>query len=183
MTSEERSPSGAVVVRTGERELELEYRWHHKLHVYAIVATVVWVLFGLYAAHHNVEIGKSSPADAKLGLVLMLLFAAWWLYVSLAGVLNRTFITIKGGRFRVSHSPLPWASTMDLPVDQLKQFYVQQWGWGQRSRTFRLCVQLADGKKRKVLSGRVADHDLLFIEQTVESHLNITDQPMTEEYS
>jgi hypothetical protein len=105
-------------------------------------------------------------------------------YVTLAGLLNRTRITVEGGLLTVRHGPLPWRAPRPIDVTRIRQLYCEQIvssGKG-RSVSYTVCAVI-DGDERVQLLKSLQDRaEALYIEQALEERLGIEDGPVAGEY-
>ena len=100
-------------------------------------------------------------------------------YYVAVGFLNKTVIEVSGGKLTVRHGPLPWTRrNVELPVDNLAQFFVlAQPNW-EGTFYYQLCCVLKDGEKVLVLPHAANHRGLKFLEQTLEAHIGLRDQPV-----
>jgi len=118
--------------------------------------------------------------------ILHVLAGAFLTYTLIATLLNRTTIRVDRQWFIVQHDPVPWPGEVKVPVSELTQLYcTEQVSHGKRSTsvTYDLNAVLKDGAKKKLLSGLEAPEVASFVEQQVESWLNITDRRVAGEAS
>ena len=168
------------VVEGQDHSLEILYRWYHPSQIVFFLVFSLWTGLVLWKTYTESESVGEMIFDGWLGVVVV----GYFVYISLAGLCNKTRLTVAGGQLSVKHFPLPWSPGRQFPVSHIKQLYVQR-----KSRAllrmppvFNLCALLADGQKLKLIGGRASDTELLAMERVIEDRLSIVDQAMSEEY-
>lgn len=81
---------------------------------------VGWQIFGRYI------LGQWSWDHAAFDITIFAAPVIWMLYLSLAGLVNRTHIRLSREGVSVRHGPLPWLGNVRLERANLKQFYVKK---------------------------------------------------------
>jgi hypothetical protein len=107
-------------------------------------------------------------------------------YFTAAGFLNSTKVGASNGRLVVRHGPLPWPGNLDLPATVVKQLFTTEKvtsGKNGPSRTYEVGYVGAGGEKKALLKGLEEPEQALFVEQRLERHLRIADQPVPGEVS
>lgn len=114
-------------------------------------------------------------------------------YSTVAGLFNRTVVSVADGRLRVTHGPVPWSGNRDLDAADIGQLYCDEqsasynwWGgrgniwsaWGWPMSRFRLMAVLADGRALNLLGGIEQKTTALFYEQQLETWLDIPPRPV-----
>ncbi len=124
-------------------------------------------------------------ADFVFSLGLLTL-ASGLLYLALIGVVNRSTLRADRENIRVQHKPLSWRRGLTLPVQDLEQLSCEK-AFGLLSDnekpSYKLCAVLKDGRKLDVLSKLDSPEAAIFIEQQLESWLEITDREVVGELS
>lgn len=131
-----------------------------------------------------------SPAGPQIVMILFptlhLAVGVGLSYFVLASFLNRTTIKVDRQWFIVQHDPVPWPGEVKVPVKELTQLYCQEkvkQGKRSTSTTYDLSAVLQDGRKKTLLTGLDSPEVAAFIEQQVESWLNIEDRRVVGEMS
>jgi hypothetical protein len=105
-------------------------------------------------------------------------------YFTACKFLNRTVVDVSPREIRVTIGPLPWPGNRSVAPLQVAQVYreeiVRNTKNGQ-TVTYSVSAALKDGKKLKLLSGLDTADQALFLEQEIERHLGIRDQPVAGE--
>ena len=107
-------------------------------------------------------------------------------YATLATLLNTSLIEITAKSFQVYHEPLPWSGEIQIPTRELEQLYCTQkthHGENSDTTTYDLHAVTADGRNKTLLKGMDSPDIALYLEQQIESWLNIEDQPVSGELS
>jgi hypothetical protein len=107
-------------------------------------------------------------------------------YRTLAGFLNKTWITVTPEALTIRHKPLPWRGNRTIPASELEQLYCEESVSndkdGSSSRTYKLSAWLKDGRKLELLASLPSPDQALFLEQRIEDRLGIVDAPVGGEY-
>lgn len=171
--------------RAGRRpggKLVIARRWFSAQLYFMLVFCIFWdgFLFNWYASA-----GKS-------GSLMMILFPLMHVgvgvsltYHTIAGFLNRTWITATPTALTIRHAPLPWRGNRTLAVEDIEQLYCKQGTGGSRdeSVSYTLAAAMKDGTQLDLIKGLPQADQALFIEQRVEERLGIVDAPVGGEYA
>lgn len=114
----------------------------------------------------------------RLGVVVIGVYVS---YVAISRWVNRTTIRVADGRLSVRHGPLPWPGNRTMPVSDVKQLYTKERFLRSRKGTealYDVRVLTAYGGDLKLVSGLTGSEQALYIEQELEKHLSIDDQPV-----
>jgi hypothetical protein len=108
------------------------------------------------------------------------------LYFTLACFLNTTVIRVGHGLIEVRIGPLPWRGNKTIDAHDVKQFYcreITRHGKNGTHYSYEVHVILGGDVRKPLLKG-ISDADqALYIEQELERHLRIEDQPVRGELS
>jgi hypothetical protein len=154
------------------RRLVLVHRWYSGASWGMLLFTLVWLAFATRAGR------ELQVVPVLMGVIV--------LYVSLAGLVNRTTFAIADEVLTIRHGPLPWPGKRDLPVREIAQLYCEEevvrHRNGSRSN-YHLGAVMRDGTKRRLVANLPAPEHALFLEQRLEEHLGIADVPVEGEYA
>lgn len=168
-------------------ETRIWWRWWSPLYIGVAIFAIAWnaFLFGWYA------MAAGMPSEFGVMRYVMLIFplahvavGAGMAYTALCGFLNRTVIAVGDGLLTVRHTPLPFAGQVSIPVSDVEQLYVVQTlhqGENTISQRYNLRALLTGNQSQDVLKGLDNPSDALFLEQTLERVLRITDRPVAGE--
>ena len=189
-TYEERAPVAMPARFTLDHvggQLQISWQWFTLKAALWAAFTVIWFLAlgGYYA---NI-LGPGGSAEAglvtqqilfTLGHVIVGLVVA---YIAASGFLNTTTIRATHNSLRIQHSPLPWPG--NTTVDDIRQLYskerVLRGKHGRRSYSYELHVITKGGEQRRLIDRLDEAAQALWLEQTLEEHLRIQDQPVPRE--
>ncbi len=108
-------------------------------------------------------------------------------YSAVAGLLNRTTITIERDTLTVKHGPLPWLGNREIAKQDLQQLFCREKinhrrGNASHSSTisYEVHAQLGDSEV-KLVSNLTDARQALFIEQLIETTLGVEDVPVAGE--
>ena len=121
-------------------------------------------------------------------------FAPFAIFHLLAGVMiawltitrfvNHTRITVDRSELRIEHGPIPWpfAKRQLVPARALRQLVVKRSSTKVNNQpTYNLIGQLDTGAEVKLIKTELDEERLRHIEQTIETYLNIKDDPALSE--
>jgi hypothetical protein len=161
----------------------LQWRWYRPRHLLVLGFTLTWwfVLIGWYA------IVATTGAPTLMMLVPLLHVAAGLglAYVSVALLRNRSRLVVTSDRLEVQHEPMPWPGARSVPVAEIEQIYCTEGvaytvndhpvpGFSVRART-------RHNGDLVLVKNLPEVEQALFIEQTLERALDITDRPVAGE--
>jgi len=95
--------------------------------------------------------------------------------------INFTVITVAGGTLSVRHKPVPWLSH-SIPAAHIEQLYVDRRPVAQKRFDYNVRVKLDNGDDIKFLRALNEPVHALYLEQIIESHLQIVDRAVAGEY-
>lgn len=174
--------------------LRLSYRWLSPAAYFLVFFCVFWngFLVAWYAgATAGLDWSKGFGAALAGPQAMMLLFplihvavGVGLTYYTVCCFVNRTVIDVSPREISVRIGPLPWRGNRTVAPTQVAQIYreevVRHTKNGQ-SISYHVSAALKDGKKLKLLSGLSAADQALYLEQEIERHLGIRDQPVAGE--
>ncbi len=116
-----------------------------------------WIMFVFPIAHVAVGIGLT--------------------YATLAGLVNRTSVSVDGGRLRVRHGPIPWLGNRDIDAHSVRQLYTEEHTTTGKNAGTRYAVVaiVHDGPSITLVKNLESSRQALYIEQELEQHLGIAD--------
>ncbi len=163
-------------------ELTLSRRWFSAKFVFLIVFCAFWNLFLVF--WYTMAFATDAPLLFKLFPLIHVSVGVGLTYFTACGLLNTTRVVVSGENLVVRHGPLPWPGARDVPTRDLAQLFtvekVTQTKNGQ-SREYRVDARLRGGGDVKIVSGLPDVEQALFIEQQLEMHLGIRDEPVAGE--
>lgn len=102
-------------------------------------------------------------------------------YRVLAGFVNTTTLTVRDRALSIRHFPLPWRGSRTLASSEIRQLYSGRKVRESRNdlaTSFFLGAVLADGSKVPLVSDLANEEQALFLEQRLEDHLELRDEPV-----
>jgi hypothetical protein len=105
-------------------------------------------------------------------------------YRALAGLLNKTTVTVSGDTLTVKHRPLPWRGNRRIPVSQILQLYAvmnEHKGKNGVTHTYDLRAVTTGERELALVKGLPESAQALYLEQVLESALAISDAPVAGE--
>lgn len=156
--------------------LVLEFRWFWWLSVVMLPFAILWdgylVLWYLGM--------QPPPSGPMLGFpMLYVVMGVGFMYYAIAGLVNRTRVTVGGGAVDVRIGPLPWPGSKRVEVSDIAQVYVEKLVTRLRySEYYSYQVNALTPQNRKLtLVSGLEDRDVaLRLEQEIEKALGIPDE-------
>lgn len=169
-------PKGTTVAETGGGVV-ITRRWFSIVVFFLVPFCIVWdgFLITWYA------LSGSAPLFAKLFPILHVAVGVGLTYLTLAMIINRTWIKADNGVVSILHGPLPWTGNLVIPCSEIDQLFCREiirHGKNGPSVSYELWAALRDGMTRKLLSTMLTEEQAIFIEQRLEKALGITDRAM-----
>ncbi len=172
-----------VTVEKQGRSLRLVWRWYSATTLGLAFFCVVWDAFlcGWYGLAFSMD---EIPWMMVLFPIGHLAVGIGLTYSALAGILNKTTVTIDTQFLVVQHDPVPWPGETRTPIANLAQLYCkakEKRGKESSTPSYQLCAVLKDGHKLDLASNLSSPELAAFLEQAIESWLNIADTPVAGE--
>ncbi|MEW5931665.1 MAG: hypothetical protein AB1941_29705 [Gemmatimonadota bacterium] len=164
---------GAVVFR---------HRWFSWKIVFLTFFCLLWD--GFLVFWYAMAFAGDAPLIFKLFPVLHLAVGAGLTYYTVAGYVNTTTVTLDRGHLSVRHGPLPWPGSLDMDTSRCRQLYCEEKvnrGRNGYTYTYHLKAVTSDGGRLKIVSGLDSPDVPLYLEQEMEQHLRIRDEPVAGE--
>ena len=121
-------PKQMEVIRKGG-QIEIVRRWpKDSMFVGAFGAFVAWQISGSFFSFAPGDgFFQFMVRDFPFSIIslVIVLAAIWMMYFGVAGLVNRTRITLSSDGISVVHGPLPWPGNIRHARADLKQFYVK----------------------------------------------------------
>jgi hypothetical protein len=169
-------------VEDQRRGLRITRRWFSAIVFFLIPLCVAWNAFlvflygGVLATGGQWFFALIPVAHVVVGIGLS--------YSVLALLVNRTIVTVDGGKLSIAHGPLPWKGNAVLDARDVDQLYCKlrlQHGKDSTSESFELWALLRDRTRRKLVATAFTEEQVLFVEQRVERALKIQDRAIAGE--
>ena len=170
-------------------ELRISWSWFRWPIVMLVPFCIAWnsFLVGWYSIAFSDD---GPPGGFKLIFLIFpighVAVGLGLLYACLVGIFNRTTIEVTRNEIRVHHGPIPAGRSRTIPASNISQLFIKREFNAEAPSSpyglFPLVAKLESGHEVKLLP-RNTELDLArAIEQLVESHLNIEDQPVHGEH-
>ena len=162
------------------QELRIVYHWFSATSFLLLFLCLFWFGFLVMWLTRAHQLPPAGPGLWFLSL-LQIGIGLFLSYITLAGFLNTTTITVKQGHLTVVHAPLPWFQPPPLRTADITQLFVRRVSVGKqhsRREVYSVWAQLRQGREVKLMYGLEAPEQALFVEQQLEAFLGITDRPV-----
>jgi len=165
--------------------LRIHWRWFTPAYIFIAIFCVAWDSFLIF--WYSMAFGDhQAPWIMKVFPIGHVAVGVGLTYTALTGFLNATSVTAGQDVLTIEHGPLPWFGNRTLPAGSIRQIHCEQRRAGNNntnnSYTYDLFATLSDGQRVKLLSGFNDPSEPRVIEQRIETHLRIPNQPVVGEY-
>jgi len=138
--------------------------WNSFVSIFVLVAlaTGEWFMFAVISIHLSVGIGLA--------------------YYLLCKYFNKTTFRATRGFLTTKHHPLPvpFYGEKDIPIDEIEQLYCKEYVAATQNKqpvyAYAVYLLTKDGKEVKILKGLDTPQQVLYVEQEVESFLDLVDK-------
>jgi hypothetical protein len=157
--------------------LTLSYRWFSGKFIFLALFCLFWD--GFLVFWYGIAFSQDAPWIMLVFPLLHLSAGVFLTYYTIAGIYNRTIITVGQGKLSIQHGPLPWPGNRTLQGSEINQLYPEEViarGRNGPQISYRLSAVSNDNKKIKLLSGFDSPDSIRFIERQVEMWLGIRDR-------
>ena len=170
-------------------ELKITFRWYTHAVWVLIGFCVVWdgIIVAFYSAIIPDLLDSKFQMMELFGLlfpVLHVLVGLALTYACVASLLNKTTIKVSRHDLEISHGPVPCGKTIVVPAGDIQQLYcVKKEHRHKRSTSYsyELNALMRDGVSQTLLKNLQEYRQARYLEQELETHLEIEDQRMGEE--
>lgn len=188
LVEQDAAPFGGVGYREpaiGTRgSLRIRWRWFRLRHLGMLGFATVWCSFLVFWYATAVSMDGGAPWIMFVFPLLHVAVGIGMLYAALAGLLNRTTLTVANGALAIAHSPLPWRGARRLDAGEIKQLYCieeQKRTKNGASTSYTVKLQRRSGDEIALVKDLDDRSQALFIEHKVEHALGIEDVPVVGE--
>ncbi len=165
-------------VNDASGRLDISWRWFSPAHLFLAFFAVFWngfmvMWFGIAIAQGEAVMALFGTLHAAVGIGVA--------YSALCGFINSTRITLEHGALTVKHGPLPWTGSGSWRREDLAQLYGEEVvsnGKNGRYTRYSLNAMLRDGRRVKLLKGLEERAQVIWLERTLESRMQIVDAPV-----
>ncbi|MBI4803297.1 MAG: hypothetical protein HY796_12320 [Elusimicrobia bacterium] len=174
-------PKGYSVDHVGTG-LEITRRWRSWKYLALLGFCIFWD--GFLVVWYFIAFTKGGPLVMKLFPILHVAAGVALTYTAIAGLLNRTRITVNTAEVGIKHFPLPWLGNRLVMRQEIDQLFCEEkirHGKNGVHYSYNLSAVLRDGKRLKLVSGLDTPEKALFLEQQIEGYLGIADRPVAGE--
>ena len=173
-------------VETFGDELMIRWRWFSWAVLFLIPFAIAWnaFLIGWYAMATG--IGADLPGPMKWVFLIFpighVAVGLGLVYAILTMLFNRTTVRVRHGELSVSHGPIFYPGSKSLPVDDIAQLYctveLNPGKHGAANLRHPLHAQLKSGRSVVLIKSSTNRNLLRAVEQLLEQHLKLEDQPV-----
>jgi hypothetical protein len=163
----------------------ISWRWFSWKYLFLAFFCVFWD--GFILVWYSLVFFAKSATPVTLAMFLFPLLhvalGVYFTYMTLAGFLNSTRLSVSRDALTIHHGPLPWPGSRTLSGRELSQLYGQEIPVkdksGRRKDTlYSLFALDRTGRKVQLLTGLEEKDQVLYLEQALERRLGIEDSPV-----
>ncbi|MEQ9319454.1 MAG: hypothetical protein RIF41_09870 [Polyangiaceae bacterium] len=168
--------------RGGPPSLSVRWRWFRARHLGMLGFALVWCSFLVF--WYSSVTASGAPWIFFVFPLIHVAVGVGMLYAALAGLLNRTTLTVRDGTIAIAHAPLPWRGARTLDVREIKQLYCIEERKKSKNGTttsYTVKVQRRGGDEIALVKDLDDRAQALYIEHKVEHALGIEDVPVVGE--
>lgn len=157
-------------------------RWLHVVAIFLIPFCIVWDSF--LVTWYSATSVSGAPMIFSLFPLVHVVVGVGLTYYTLALLINRTRVEITRGTVTVSHGPLPWNGWRQIAAGMIDQIFCKEIirrGKNGPTVTYEVWVALTNGTQSKLVGAGLESEQALYIEQQIESLLDVKDKPMSGE--
>ncbi len=162
--------------------LNIVRRWLSSKYKFLVFFAIVWDGFLIIGLGGPIRSGNYSNISFMSVHILAGFFVT---YLALAGIINKTRITVNPRSITIRHGPMPGWRNKEIDPSHLKQLYSREFvsysKRGGQNRSYELHAETKSGKDIKLLADIENKEQALYIEQEIERYLNIKDQLVEDE--
>lgn len=171
-----------VQVVEEEDGLVLSYKWFSPKAFFLLFFSIFW---------NAITVSALVGAGAAGSALFLLPFLAVGLgvgYSAIATFVNKTSLKVSEDSLQIGSGPLPWFDRKKIPIETIKQFYVQEkehynQEHGNTYFTYQLRVILEDGQDEKLIVVDQSDSKIVKqVEHKIETFLGLPDYKIKGEY-
>lgn len=175
-------PRGIEVADLGTT-LEIRRRWFTAAALFLAFFCIFWN--GFMIVWHGMALSMGAWLMSLFGL-LHTAVGIGLLYFTLACFLNTTIVRVGHGLIEVRTGPLPWLGNKTINAHDVKQCYCRErirHGKNGTHCSYEVHVVCKNDVREPLLKGLSDADQALYVEQELERHLRIKDQPVRGELS
>lgn len=174
-----------ISVEESVQGLSIVYRWFSWGYIFLMVFAIIWDC--LLAFFYAIMISSgTAPGFAYVFPLLHVIVGVFITYYALAGLMNKTIVEVSRHEISVRFRPLPWPGARKVDRRDVRQLFVQEKAnRGKNGTTYTYSVVMLDRSdhRTKLVSDLDEPEQAKFIEDKIESYLQIQNQPVEGEYN
>ena len=181
--SDRSAPQGLRLEQRGNR-LTIVRRWVGPAFLVLAFFCLVWnVLLVVWSV---LAFREGTPVLYKVGAVLQALAGIGITYLTMAGLLNKTNISMDAERLTVRHGPIPWPGSCEVNIVEVERVDCRERAIrgrrGGREITvgyrYAVFAYTRDGRAVKLVSHLTVRDQAQFIQEQIESRLQLGKRPV-----
>lgn len=159
--------------------IDISWHWPRWMAIPFAAFAVAWDGFLIFFYQRLLE--SNAPLGTLLFPVLHVGAGVFITYFVLVVLLNRTVLQAGRGEITVRHGPLPVPGNRTLATHELAQLFCVERRGSKGKISYDVMARLRSGREVKLVSGLMEERQARYLEQEVERHLRIENQPVTGE--
>ncbi len=161
----------------GPEGLILSFRWFSAKFIFLAFFCLIWD--GFLVFWYSLAFTENAPLIMLVFPLLHVAIGIYLTYYVIAGIYNRTVVTVGQGRLSIQHGPIPWPGSRILQASELTQLYTEERvtrGKHGPRVSYDLSAVSRDNKKIRLLTGLDTPDSVRFLERQIEDRLGIRDR-------
>jgi len=159
----------------------LSISWHLPRWVAAPVALFAGTWSAFLIAFYRGLLAGDAPTPVLVAPAVHVVVGVGLVYFLVVALVNRTTVRVGQGEITVRRGPLPWPGNRTLQAADLAQLFCVERSGSKGGSTYAVMARLRSGREVTLVSGLREDRQARFLEQELEKHLRIDDQPVAGE--
>jgi hypothetical protein len=157
-------------------KLTIVRRWYQHMFLGLLFFCIAWDSFLVFWYANAIRAPGGFAALATIFPIAHVAVGVGLTYYVIAGLLNRTTITLDGRELSIRHAPVPWRGNRRIPRGEITQLYCEEVvssGKNGASRTYWLSAVLSGNRKQRLAS--MSADQVRYVEEQLEERLGLPD--------
>lgn len=174
----EPAESSNIQVAEDGGALRLTRVWYSPAAACFLLALVALGFYFWWTFLSHAGMGRTGRRDYS-ELYFLGPMGAWFCYLALASLLNRTVVRVDAARLTVRVGPLPWSWPVELPTTDIAELGLEQhWSYSKGANGWRYGVKAVrkDGKEKILFTGNLRGDFARLVIDRVNARLRVKDR-------
>jgi len=176
-----------ITIELSAGTMTIVRRWFSYIFVFFLFFSLFWnfSVLGYYTGMVNSICSNGEGFVAGEAEIMALAFPLLhlaiglaFLYYTICGFVNRSYISISYEALEVNHRPLAWFGNKRIATHDIRQLYCEKIRGSRGGVSYNVNVITVNFDKIKLLTGLLQYEQASYIEKKIEERLGITDEPV-----